>query len=392
MADYDVAVVGAGPAGLSLALGLARAGRSVLVLEKEPGTAERSRAPAIWPRTQEVLAGLGVIRAFLAEGIVLPAVELLDADRGRPLLRLPLEELAGETPYPQLLILPQAATERLLAEAVGRQPTAELRFSAEVVGLEAAGERVTVRYLRDGVEERAEAAFAVGCDGAHSIVRESLGASFEGLTYPLRAALADVSLEPGLEEHRDLPFPRLTTRRGVAVGIRLDPRLWRLILPFAAGDGTPLDERVRRSVADLFGPGGYETVWQSEFRLHRRVASRFAKGRIALAGDAAHLNSPVGGQGMNAAIQDAEALARALLEALEAGEAAPVQIYARRRRQAIEGGVNPFTHRLTRVLLFARGRLIKPILAAAGLALRLRPLRRRLLRRLAMLDAPTGRS
>lgn len=380
----DLIVVGAGPVGLAVALGVARRGRSVLVLEKEAATAEHSRAPAIWPRTQEVLAGLGVIDRFLAGGIALPEVALHDVDRGRTLVTIPVAELAGATPYPQLLVVPQSRTERLLLAALGEQPSADVRFAAEVTGVEDDGAAVRVTFRHGGRDEAAVGAFVAGCDGARSTVRHALGATFEGVTYDARAALADVVLQPD----RDLPFPRLTTRAGLAIGIRIERDLWRLILPFAAADRLPLPERVERAVRHLFpGSEGYRTVWQSEFRLHRRLASRFAAGRVALAGDAAHLNSPVGGQGMNAGLQDAEALVVALAAALEADDPAPLAAYGRRRRLAVEQGVNPFTDRLTRVLLFGGGRAIRPLLAVARQALRLPPLRRRFLRRIAMLEA-----
>lgn len=384
---HDLVIVGAGPVGLALALGVARAGRSVLVLEKEPGTAEHSRAPGIWPRTQEILADLGVLERFLERGIVLRRLALRDADSGRVLLCLGLDELAGETPYPGLLIVPQSETERLLARAVAEEPRAEVRFSAEVTAVEQTASGVRVSCRTDGAAaETVEAAFLAGCDGAHSTVRESLGASFGGITYGMRAALADVDLP----DAGDIPFPRLSTRRGLAIGIRIGERLWRLILPFPAKDDVPLDRRVARAVEDLFPPpvrpDGAETVWQSEFRLHRRVSSRFVDRRIALAGDAAHLNSPVGGQGMNAGIQDAEVLTGALLQALERDDAAPLEGYERRRRTAVEQGVNPFTDRLTRLLLLSRGRFIRPVLRLAAVVLHVGPVRRRVLRRLAMLE------
>lgn len=383
----EVIVVGAGPVGLSLALGLAGAGRRVLVLEKEPTTAEHSRAPAIWPRTQEILAELGVLDSFVAEGIALPRVALTDSETGRELLALPLEELADETPFPRLLIVPQSKTERLLREALDREETATTLFSAEAIDVEQDDSGVRVPFRLAGGTRTVRAAFAVGCDGAHSTVREALGASFDGGTYRMRAALADVRPR---REPEELPFPRLCTRGGVAVAIRMDERTWRLILPFRPGEFRPLDHRVERAAVRLFpavrSAADYETVWQSEFHLHRRVSSVFASGRIALAGDAAHLNSPVGGQGMNAGIQDAAALTSALLEALERDDARPLLAYERARRTAVERGVNVFTDRLTRGLLFRRGRALRPVLRLASLALRIPPLRRRLLRRVAMLD------
>lgn len=121
------------------------------------------------------------------------------------------------------------------------------------------------------------------------------------------------------------------------------------------------------------------------------MASRFVRDRVALAGDAAHLNSPVGGQGMNAGIQDAEALTEALLRALDRDEPGPLETYARERRAAVEGGVNAFTDRMTRLLLAGGGVALRPVLGAARLLLRVEPLRRRFLRRLAMVPRAGAR-
>lgn len=403
--------MGAGPVGLALALGLARAGRSVLVLEQEASTAAHSRAPAIWPRTQEILAGLGVIGEFLSRGTAVPRIALHDADADRILLSLPLEELAEATPYPWLLVLPQSETERLLLRAVRRESAARVLFSARVVGVDQDDSGVTVRVRTGGRIQAARASFAVGCDGAHSTVREAIGASFDGRTYRTRAALADLRLP----DDRGLPFPRLTTRGGLALAIRIDEALWRLVIPFADDEGLTLEKRVERAAAGLLSPvlsasagvhaperrgergdptegeeDAYEVVWQSEFRLHRRMSSRFVEGRIALAGDAAHLNSPVGGQGMNAGLHDAAVLTESLLRSLDDGSARALLRYERLRREDVGGGVNVFTDRLTRALLFARGRMVRPVLQLADLALRLPPVRRRFLRGLAMLDRGDG--
>lgn len=376
--ETDVIIVGAGPTGLTLALGLARAGRRVLVLERDATTAEHSRAPAIWPRAQQIMASLGVLDALVTRGITLPTLRLHDADAGDDvddvddgaLLTVPVHELAGATPFPRLLILPQSQTERLLCDAVRAQPTAEVRFGAEVIDVAQDGDSVRVRS-GDGTGGVTElgAAFVAGCDGGRSIVRECIGATFGGETYDTRAALADIvpACVPA-----DLPFPRLSTRDGIAVGIRMDALAWRLILPIGAGDERPLDERIERAAAHLFPAvrtsADYTTVWQSEFRLHRRLASRFVDGRIVLAGDAAHLNSPVGGQGMNAGILDADVLTKALLRALATDDVAALGDYEQARMSAVPG-VNRFTDTMTRLLLFGRGRAIRLILAGARAAL-----------------------
>ena len=382
-AHHDVIVVGAGPVGLTLALGLVRRGVDVVVLEKERGTAEHSRAPAIWPASQETLAALGVIDRFVQNGIALPVVELWDADRERPLLRLPVEELRAETAHAQLLIVPQSRTERLLHDAIREVAAGAVRFESEVVGLRQSAEGVEVHYRAADGEHQMSARFVAGCDGAGSRVRELIGGSLEGMTYATRAALADVRL-PQMDELR---FPRLTTRPALAIGIRIDRELWRLTLPFGGETGQrSIDERIEDATRSLFGSTGLDVVWKSEFRLHRRTSSRWVDGRIVLAGDAAHLNSLVGGEGMNAGIMDAAALMTTLRQALDTGDTSSLEAYATRRRAMIEGGVNPFTDRLTRVLLARNGRLIRPALRTAGIVLKIKPLRKRLLRRLALLD------
>jgi 2-polyprenyl-6-methoxyphenol hydroxylase-like FAD-dependent oxidoreductase len=385
--DQDVVVVGAGPVGLSLALGLAREGVSVTVLEKEPDTSEHSRAPIVWPRTQEVFSEVGVLGAFLDAGIVRSRIRLWDVDRDRPLLRVPLEELRDETPCPQLLICPQSTTERILCEALKAEPSATVCFSAEVADLTPVNGRVAVHYERGGARRTVTAAVAAGCDGAHSRVRDVLGTDFDGRTYHMKAALADVRLGPA----PDLRSPRMTRARGVATGLRIGEGQWRVIMPRRPDpqDAPPLGGRIEQAVADLFPTRDYTTAWKSEYRLHRRISARFVDGRIVLAGDAAHLTSPVGGQGMNVGVQDAHALTGAIHETLGRGDPAPLSTYEAERRSAVEGGVVRGTDRLTRVLLAGRGAVLVPALRLFGAALELRPIRRFVLRRMAMLEDPS---
>lgn len=379
----DVVIVGAGPVGLSLALGLSRAGKSVLVLEKKSDFDTHSRAPAIWPRTQEILAKWGILDSFLNEGQVLKEGVFWDADSGKPLLRLPLYELASETKFPQLLVLQQPRTERILFEALQKQPSAQILFSAEVTEIRQDDSKVYVTYKKDGRIAKEEAFFTAGCDGAHSKVREVLGFSLEGITYGTLAALADVRLAG----KSDYPFPLLSTREVFVAALRIEKDLWRLILPVRNHDKMPLDERIARSVKGLFAQDRYELVWKSEFRLHRRMSKDFVVGRIALAGDAAHLNSPVGGQGMNSGIQDAYALSLKMARALETGSPEPLKDYEADREKVIGLGVNAFTNQMTRILFFENGKFVKLILKLTNLILKLPALRRKLMRRMTMIDS-----
>lgn len=379
---YQLIVVGAGPVGLSVALAMARKGYRILMIEKEAGTAEHSRAPAIWPRTQEILADLGVMDRFAEAGILLPSLEMYDVDRNQRLFRAPLNALANETDYPHLLILPQSRTESLLLEALQQQASATVLFSSEVIDVRDAENEVHVNFVGPGGEESARAELLVGCDGAHSTVRHAIGAHQEGVTYGMQAALADVRIAGSGTTHS----PRLTTQPRIAVGIRIEADIWRLILPFAKGDTLPLERRISDAVSHLFDQPDWEVVWRSEFQLHRRISSAFNHGRIVLAGDAAHLNSPVGGQGMNAGIQDAARLAVVLERALGAEPERVLAEYGERRRVEIARGVNRVTDRMTRVLLAGQGRYIRLVLRSADLALRLPYFGRRILRKMAMLD------
>ncbi len=375
----DVLVVGAGPVGLALSLALARQNRRVQIIEKNSETARFSRAPAIWPATQEVLDRLGVIDRFLQDGIVKRHVTLQDADSDSVLLSVPIEELSGETPFPQLLILPQSSTENLLLQALQNCHSARVRFGTELVDLTPASDHVSAHCKSTAGEFDIAARLVVGCDGAHSRVRKLLRLDFPGNTFPFEASLADIRYA-----NDDWHSPRLTGSPCPAIGIKITHDTWRLILPFTDNPAMSLDQRIQYAMDGLFGKSG-EILWKSQFSLHNRVASAFSRGRIALAGDAAHLNSPVGGQGMNAGLQDTEPLASALIEVLETNDVSALDSYSGQRRQQIASNVNRYTAMMTRVIMFRRGRHLKLILRLVNTALKVPPLRRRFLRRLTML-------
>jgi len=377
--DYDIIIAGAGPVGLSLALRLVKAGKKVLLIEKNATTHEHSRAPAIWPRTQEILSGLGVIDEFLEQGIVADHPQITDVDTGKVLLTLPLEEVKDETKYPHLLVLPQSKTERILCDALQKEKSADVRFSCTLISFTQDAHSVSVRIQEDGKEKEVTASFLVGCDGAHSTVRKILGVHLKGATYKAHAALADVRLLS------DKPFPLLSTKDVLVIGIKIEADVWRLILIYFSKNAMTIEERTKRAMKQLFPGESYENVWQSEFRLHNRISTQFVKGRVALAGDAAHLNSPVGGQGMNAGIQDTEVLGAALLKAIQNDSPSHLRPYARMRKGSIKSGVNNFTNTLTQWIFLANGKALRWIFKGWNLLLKIPFIRKRFLRKVTML-------
>jgi 3-(3-hydroxy-phenyl)propionate hydroxylase len=377
---YDVIIAGAGPVGLTLALRLARAGKKILLIEQNPTTHEHSRAPAIWPRTQEILASLGVIDTFLEEGIVNTHPTITDADNNKVLLEIPLEEVKGKTNFPQLLVIPQSKTERILYEALEKESNADVHFSSELIDCEQEEDGVSVQYKRKGKMHDVQTLYLVGCDGAHSVVRKKIGARLQGQTYSSKAGLADVRIKT------DKPSPLLSTDGVIVIAIKIDKDLWRLILLYFSQKKMTLEERKTKAMNQLFPGVKYEDVWQSEFTLHNRISTRFVKGRIALAGDAAHLNSPVGGQGMNAGIQDTEVLGNALIKALDTDNPEHLSIYARKRKGAISTGVNSFTHIMTKLIFLANGKALKVIMRTWNLLLKIPFVRKRFLKKIAMLS------
>jgi 2-polyprenyl-6-methoxyphenol hydroxylase-like FAD-dependent oxidoreductase len=384
-----VAIVGAGPVGLALALALARHGVRSVVVERRTAPSEHSKAPGIHVRTREIFRQWGIEHRFLETGVLTERLTLHSAQGGRdPLASLDFSELHDEADRPGLLIVEQAETERLLLEAVRETGVGEVRFSTEAVGLEQNEDRVRLRLSGAAGDQTLEAAYVVGCDGAGSFIREALGLPFDGITYSVRPILADVRIRDGRDA---LPWPRVhNSRGGLTVGIRLRAGLWRLIRlergTSEQGEEVP-EAEVRDRMLEVLGEGAFELVWASRFRIHRRAAPRFRIGRVLLAGDAAHVHSPVGGLGMNGGIQDAHNLAWKLAHALRGGDADRLlDSYEVERRAVIVETVSRYTDLVTRIFLQAPAALRAGAFALLRLAMRSRRARRANLRRMTMLD------
>ena len=302
----DVLVVGAGPVGLVMAIELARYGVSVRIIDKAAERTDRSKALVIWSRTLELLERAGCNVALVDAGYEVTSVNIV-AD-GKELAQLTLEGV--ETAYPFALMIPQTETERLLGEALNARGL-RVERAIEMTQLEALGDgvRATLRHA-DGRQESAEATWLIGCDGAHSTVRHQLGMEFHGETSPIDWLLADVHLqgvprtpEIGIVWHSNgilATFPIAEDRyRIIADAGAVTDESQHSPAPTLERVQAILDERFPRAVRAV------DPVWLSSFRINERKVKEYRAGRIFVAGDAAHVHSPAGGQGMNTGIHDA---------------------------------------------------------------------------------------
>ncbi|HSE93457.1 MAG TPA: FAD-dependent monooxygenase [Methylomirabilota bacterium] len=390
-----VAIAGAGPVGLALACALGHHGVGCVVLEEDETLSRHSKAPGVLPRTLEIFRAWGVLDRFLDTGTLLTRPGVWSPGAREPIVTIDLSQLDEMTAVPGVLIIPQNRTEALLRDHALASGLADVRFGHRVAGFEQGDAGVSVAVEpATGAPYRVECEMLVGCDGPHSLVREALGWRLEGKTYPTRLVLADVRLG---DDRNGVPWPRVAADRdGFHAALRLEPDLWRIIGNVAAGvtdDAATTQDHVARRAELLFGPGPFELLWADVFRIHCRTSPGFRRGRVLLAGDAAHINSPAGGQGMNSGIQDAHNLGWKLARALGGGAREPLLAsYEEERRPVIVANVERYTDLLTRGFLLAPPLLRRGTLAAARLAISQPPLLRRLLRRAAMLDARYPRS
>ena len=346
MYDTDVLVIGAGPSGLTLAASLVQQGVATTVVDRQAAGANTSRAAVVNARTLEVLDDLDVARRLVKEGIHAPRFTIRD---GRRTL-IPVDFSVLPTDYPYSLMVPQATTERLLLERLTELGGTVLRPKT-LASLIQDADGVTATF-DDG--ELIRARYVVGADGMHSIVREQAGIGFEGGAYQESFTLADVRLRGEAPPDEVILF---WAKAGLTVVAPLPGDIYRIVAPVADAPEEPSAAFVQQLLDERgLGAGRMvvtDVVWGSRFRIHHRVADTYRAGRLLLAGDAAHVHSPAGGQGMNLGIQDGVALAGALAAVLAGASDSVLDEYNTTRRP-IAHQVVEMTDRLTRLATLPR--------------------------------------
>lgn len=367
--DTEVLVVGAGPAGLATAIRLAMHGIAVTVVDALAEAQNTSRAAVIHAATLEALDALGVADALVACGIRAEGFRVRDRDA--VLMHADFTGLPGR--YPFALMIPQDETEQLLLErlrALGGEVLRPVRY----VGHARHGAGVEVAC--DGGDRRfaVRARWLVGADGGESRVRADAGIAFPGDTYG-SFLLADATLS--------WPLPRdevslFFSRAGTMVVAPMSRARFRIVAQLEDAPPVPGAADVQR-VLDARGPRAGvrvgEVLWGSRFRVHHKLAARFRDGAVLLVGDAAHVHSPAGGQGMNLGLRDAVALGDAIATAHARRDASPLDDWAAERRQAARA-VLRMTDRLTRVATVSNPLLRLPRNALIALAARVPAVRR----------------
>jgi 2-polyprenyl-6-methoxyphenol hydroxylase-like FAD-dependent oxidoreductase len=343
--DTDVLIVGAGPVGLFLANECARRGLRYRIVEAHPTQSEHSKALAIFPRTMEIFDMAGVVGPFLEAANRVTSVSIIAS--GHRLAHMQFKP--EDSPYQFVAMVPQDVTERLLVEQLNARGGA-VEYETSFVNAIQNNDYVRVMLDHKGEREELTATFMVGCDGAHSTVRHLLNLPFEGAEYNDSFVLADIATNDVLpaDELQLCPneagpvaiFPMSATRRRIVATVQ------------HVEEGAPSLELVRQILRER-APAGIEArslYWSSYFRIHHRQVAQLRVGRMFIAGDAAHIHSPFGGQGMNTGLHDVWNLSWKLDLAVHGhGNEELLASYSAERRPVIKQVIET-THFLTKAL------------------------------------------
>jgi 3-(3-hydroxy-phenyl)propionate hydroxylase len=349
----DVLIVGCGPVGSVCALILARAGIDVTVIDRVEEPPMDLRASTIHPPTLEMLHTIGLADPLIAQGLKAPVYTF--RDRATDITyRLDMAEIADRTAFPFRLQCEQYKLVRAAHAALAELPNVTTIFGAELRSFSQGEDGVEATFTQGDGERTVAARYLIAADGASSLVRQTLGIDFGGFTYP-EAYLCYSTMLPLEERMEGLSLVNYVSDPEEWLVLLRAPSAWRVLLSVDAGGDpeTYLSDEFKDAVFRrlLKSDEAVETVHRTIYRIHQRVASRFVEGRICLVGDSAHVNSPIGGYGMNGGIHDAFNLTDKLRKILKDGGSPDLLgVYDRQRRGIAHSFVQAQTMDNTRAM------------------------------------------
>ena len=338
--ERPVVIAGAGPVGVVAALALARQDIAVEVFEAEAQINDSPRAATTHAATLEILERLSLVDEVIRRGLIEPKFRIWDREPRQLIVEFDFGVLKGDTRFPYVVQCEQHKLAKMAIDRLQRFPHAAVHFSARVAGFEQFPDRVEVSVETASGTRQIVGSFLIGCDGARSTVRKTLGIEFEGYTHPERFLVLSTPYafdKTYAECSRNYFADSDEWSAMFKVSGDDGNGLWRVVFPTRPGEteAQALDERTVQQRLQNFFPkaGDYPVVHRNIYNVHQRVADAFSKGRVFLAGDCAHVNNPLGGLGLNFGIHDAVELA-GLLGTVIRGETpdAALDSYDRRRR------------------------------------------------------------
>ena len=348
-----VLVSGAGPVGLVSALKLSLAGFKVTVFETANELNSDLRASTFHPPTLDMLEQFGLAQELISQGLIARYTQQRDRQEG-VVAEFDMELLKGETQFPFRLQCEQWKLTRLMKKELDKNPDVQMFFNAKVVSVEQNENHVSAQVQIEGELQRFDAQYMIGADGAWSSVRTSLGIEFEGFTYPERFLVISTSF--AYEDH----LPKLSYVNYCSDPVEWCvllkvPSLWRVLFPTKIDESDEevmAEERVQSRLQHLLPKSSdYETHHRTLYKIHQRVAKSFRVNRVFLAGDAAHINNPLGGMGMNGGVHDAMNLCEKLIQVVNhQQDASLLDRYERQRRTIAIEYINASTARNKKML------------------------------------------
>ncbi len=347
MKNSHVVSAGAGPVGMVSALVLGRAGVSVTLLESAANLSMDLRASTFHPPTLDMLAKYGLSQTIVPQGLVARYTQQRDRAEG-VIAEFDMELLRNDTEHPFRLQCEQWKLTEAIRAQLAQLPHVKILFETKVESVSQTADQVSVTAQKQGETLHLQADYLIGADGAWSAVRRGVDIEFEGFTYPERFLVISTDFE--FADH----LPRLSyvnycsDPKEWCVLLRV-PTLWRVLFPTRPEESDEevlTDEAVQARLQNLLPqPVPYRTMHRTLYKVHQRGATQFRKGRVLLAGDAAHINNPLGGMGMNGGVHDAFNLCEKLLAVIQGQDVALLDRYERQRRTIAIEYINASTAR-----------------------------------------------